>query len=399
VTEGTATGEIVYCEGWDPATESVVGPLPAEVARRRDAAGEQYAVLITGPEPLALFEVCWAAHHVAVWRFDDRRRRDAVVRFRRLPALDGERADRLVPFNLTQWRYADDTAEFDDSVPRWAADFTVEDRHYYTRNHWPEDVRGLEINRRVRPVPAFGEWTRLGRLDEVLGQPTHLTVAADPPATDPVTPPWQPPEPMRPRWLDEMFQPGARFTGDDGPIEVELRTGPELWLPSGKLVAADPDPWMHEMPHYVDVVEPGKYPVTVAVARFGGERPDTRVAAGKVVISETPVVSWEPALRADEDPLMLGDGEFFGIGIDAGCVALVDAEIAESYEDTIEDYYDDLDDLVNEIPEPESGANLITVASGWGDGAYPMWVGRAEDGSVSCFVVDFLVLRAAEPVR
>jgi len=400
VTEGTAAGEIVYCEGWDPATQSVVGPLPAEVARGRDAAGEQYAVLITGDRPLALFEVCWAAHHVAVWRLDERGRRDGVLRLRRLPALDGERTDRLALLSAEEWRYTEDSAEFDESVPHATAEHTTDgDGSIGSRNGWPVDAMPLGITRRIRPLPAFGEWARLGRLAEVLGGPVALTTAADPAVAEPVAAPWRPPEPLRPRWLDEMFRPGARFTDDEGLIEVEQRPGPELWLPSGRLIAADPNPWMHEIEPYVDTVEPGKYPVTVAVAHFGGGRPDTRVAAGKIVISEAPVVSWEPALRTGDDPLMLGDGEFFGFAVDAGCVALVDAEIAESYEDTIEDHYDNLTELVNEVPEPESGANLITVSSGWGDGAYPMWAGRAADSSVSCFVADFLVLHRAEPVR
>lgn len=400
MTEATTAGEIVYCEGWDPAARSVVGPLPADTARRRDAAGEQYAVLITGARPLALFEVCWAAHHVAVWRLDGHGRRDGVLRLRRLPALDGERADRLALLSAEEWRYTEDSAEFDKSVPHGVAEHATDGNESIgSRNGWPLDDVPLGVTRRIRPLPAFGEWARLGRLTEVLGGPVALTTAADPAAAEPVVAPWQPPEPLAPRWLDEMFTPGARFTDDEGPIEVEQRTGPELWLPSGKLIASDPNPWMHEVEPYVDTVEPGKYPVTVAVARFGGERPDTRVAAAKVVISETLVVSWEPALRGGDDPLMLGDGEFFGFGVDAGRVALVDAEIAESYEDTIEDYYDELTELVNEVPEPESGANLITVSSGWGDGAYPMWAGRAADGSLSCFVADFLVLHRAEPAR
>ena len=40
------------------------------------------------------------------------------------------------------------------------------------------------------------------------------------------------------------------------------------------------------------------------------------------------------------------------------------------------------------------------IVPGWTDGAYPVWLGRAEDGAVSCVVVDFLVpdLRDAVPL-
>ncbi len=40
----------------------------------------------------------------------------------------------------------------------------------------------------------------------------------------------------------------------------------------------------------------------------------------------------------------------------------------------------------------ESGTNLIAYHSGWGDGAYPTWIGRAADGDVVCFVADMLLM-------
>lgn len=48
-----------------------------------------------------------------------------------------------------------------------------------------------------------------------------------------------------------------------------------------------------------------------------------------------------------------------------------------------------------EVVDPDSGTNLIAFASGWGDGAYPTWIGRTADGEVACFVADMLVLHDA----
>ncbi|MGN9813547.1 DUF4241 domain-containing protein [Micromonospora sp. BQ11] len=31
------------------------------------------------------------------------------------------------------------------------------------------------------------------------------------------------------------------------------------------------------------------------------------------------------------------------------------------------------------------------MTSGWGDGAYPTWIGRDADGTVACFVADMLL--------
>jgi hypothetical protein len=57
----TPSGErlqVSYCEGWDPHSREIVGPLPVAAARQRDARGEQYAVLLGTPQrPRVLIEL------------------------------------------------------------------------------------------------------------------------------------------------------------------------------------------------------------------------------------------------------------------------------------------------------------------------------------------------------
>lgn len=383
------TVELVYCEGWDPAVASTVRQLPEATARERDATGEQYAFVLVGDRPLALVEVCWAADHACAWRFDEHGRRDRRLELRRWP--DG----RLRLRAARQWDYGPATPEFHGGEPSWRASYwsATYDRDGRAREssaNWdrpaPEFTTSWE-------VPAFGEWSPV--VAELLGYPVAARLAPDPdPVADPpLVAPWRPPVPLRPRHLDETFEAGARFLLDGGEVTVELVSGGALALPSGRLIVADPDPWLAETAQFVDVVPPGTYPVRLSVVRFADDPDHARVAAAAVVVSDGPTVSWGNAWRSGEDGLLLGDGEYFGVGVDGGRVALVDASVAAVHADTVEDHYDDMTGFAHEVVKP--GANLISVESGWGDGSYPVWVGRDAGGRVTCFVVDFLVLAHA----
>ncbi|MGW3406197.1 DUF4241 domain-containing protein [Streptomyces zhihengii] len=208
------------------------------------------------------------------------------------------------------------------------------------------------------------------------------------------------------------FTPGSRFTEESGLTgEMSVVPAGELWLPSGRVVACDPfvslgtgesEPFTAEVP-------PGRYAVECAVATLTepdeppADEPHLRIAAARLVITATAPVTWEIAHQAGQDPAELADDEFFAYGVDAGTGCFYDAACDESFPDCVGDegpLWDAFDAGGDSYLGPhtvtakDTGHNLIAFMSGWGDGAYPTWVGRDADGAVTCFVTDFFVVPA-----
>jgi hypothetical protein len=340
-------------------------------------------------------EVCWTAHHAEVWHLDAAGRRYRGVAYRRWPD------DRLRLFEVRSWNYAQGAREFAGDEPTFrarvnrdpAATITAIDiravlpdgRVLQTARDWPDWPE------RTRPteslaVPAVGGWPRLA------GMTGRLTVRSGP-ATVPARFPWRPPQPLRPRYVSEMVTEGTRFRTREGRVlTVNRIPAGTILLPSGTLLVADPG-WLDGDPApLAATVAPGEYPVEVFQASGPGASPET--VACRVTVTGAPVASWHLALRDGDHELALGDGELFGNPIDGATFALLDRTGAKAY------HQSDIEAaLSGDAPYRTISAkntNMIIVP-GWSDGSFPVWLGRAQDGTLSCYVLDFLVLATAQP--
>jgi hypothetical protein len=211
-----------------------------------------------------------------------------------------------------------------------------------------------------------------------------------------VTPSPDPPNRLYPAAAADLFQPGTRHRLETGDIAVSdpMQAG-VLRLPTGRVVAVDPS-WLsggplNEVSPFTVAVPPGAYPLTLALLRWT----DLRVAAAKLTILHQPVTTWELALRPGQNPATLAPGYFFDVGVDAATIALFDAVVLdavirlETAEPTAFEVWH-ADRPVERTVAP--GVNAIAFNTGWGDGGYPVWIGRTPDGRVGCFVVDMLML-------
>jgi len=214
--------------------------------------------------------------------------------------------------------------------------------------------------------------------------------------------------PMSPRDYTWLFTPGSAFSHPSGTTGViHVADGGTLGLPTGQVVACDPFVCLGsgDIEPFTVTVEPGRYRVEAAIATLTrpdeppAGRPHLRVAAARLVIRDEPAVTWELALRPEQDPADLKEDEFYGYGVDAGTGCFYDASAenafpeAEEEEGPLWEAFENSDwsagpHLVTSL---DGGHTLAAFISGWGDGFYPTWIGRTADGEVTCFLTDFFV--------
>ncbi|ANZ41569.1 hypothetical protein BBK82_42080 [Lentzea guizhouensis] len=389
--------EVVHCAGWDAASRSPVSPMSEAVARKQDAAGGQYAVVVlAGGVARAVVEVCWAAHHAEVWFVDDRGRRYRGTAYRRWPD------ERLRVFEVRGWRSGPDARELAGEPTsrvrvRRHADGTIRTvstdtelsggGKLQTSRDWADwpDPPSENV-----PVPAVDGWPVLA------GLTGPVTVRPGPDEV-PAAFPWKPPHPLRPRHITELTTDGARFRTDDGRVlTVKQTSAGTIRLPSGKLLVADPG-WLHVAAAPLAVpVAPGQYAVDVFQVAENGKPETTWTVACRMTVTDAPVASWELAPLEGDVALELGEGEFSGNPVDTATLALLDHTGSAAFPSG------DVDTAMpGDAPfrRLSAGQTDVVVVPGWSDGSFPVWVGRAADGSPSRFVVDFLVpdLCTAEP--
>jgi hypothetical protein len=213
--------------------------------------------------------------------------------------------------------------------------------------------------------------------------------------------------------VDTLFRPGARRRRrDQAEVVVDVIDIGTLHLATGRLVAVDPFFLLPAFEHlavpFTATAAPGRYPVSLSISsrdrpsKATAPTPVGQVAAVKLTIRDDPVVSWEQALQAGQDPATLRSGEIFGFVVDSGTGSYLDASavpgLSRLNEEGSElDQDSELDKIipeilrkraVNLIVDPALDLNAVVFSCGLGDGIYPTWVGRTSTGDLACFVSD-----------
>lgn len=250
-----------------------------------------------------------------------------------------------------------------------------------------------------------------------------------------------------------LLTEGARHVRGGWTATVRVVPGPELLLPTGRLVACEPRvPAGDEADElaFRQRVDPGRYRVELLVADLfdeTGTAVDAVNAAARVVVRDEPVATWCPALCDGRDEADLDDDPFYGYPVDGGLggfaspealVALGDAgdldddspiqagptlsaHAAEAFNKIAAAVRDDDGSMdpseaqalrrmvaaarqianrsrpsgpghVGVRTDRATGTNILSFRCGAGDGHCGTWVGYTASGAVACFLTDFAIL-------
>jgi len=206
--------------------------------------------------------------------------------------------------------------------------------------------------------------------------------------------------------LDRLLTAGAKYADETHEYVIELHPAGDVVFPTGQVVGCDPLTSAGFAHPFTVSVPAGTYPLRlwVAVLYRDGAEEQRRVAAIQLVTNDAPVARWDMALIDGQDPAGLDDGSFFGYGVDAGVGTLADSAaldaLAEWEFDRIDETYIPAQyplapvpgGILSAVTDDATGANVTVISSGWGDGAYPTFIGYTASGAVAAFVTDFMVV-------
>jgi hypothetical protein len=190
----------------------------------------------------------------------------------------------------------------------------------------------------------------------------------------------------------------GEITADGDPVGVLVYHLPDIWLPTGKIIACDG--FIMDREPFTHRIKPGRYPVTLAIADFAN---DERISIAQIRFAERSVSYWEMALIAGQDITTLELGYVFGYGVDSGTGCFVDPQAVELIKQAIGSsmtYFDEVNAEMNKVYKhtrswvhvETAKGSAVLFSSGNGDGVYASYFGLDESSEPVAIITDFNVL-------
>ena len=183
-----------------------------------------------------------------------------------------------------------------------------------------------------------------------------------------------------------------------GKAKLAFARAGELFLPTGRLVAADPA-FLKDAKPFEHRFEPDRYQVILTIAHYADK--DQRIAAARVQISSRTPVRWTEAR-----PVAYGVDSGLGCFIDAEAAAHLAALPKTAYErhwktlmNALDKNYADTRSYTSVRVDSRTNATLVVFSSGFGDGGYASYFGHDDRGQLACLLTDFGLLYTPEEIE
>jgi hypothetical protein len=207
-----------------------------------------------------------------------------------------------------------------------------------------------------------------------------------------------PPPPFEPLGPDDLFDAYASLgavTVGGSPGTLSVSRADDLVLPSGRVLASDA--FLLDAPPFTISLPPGRHPVMLLHATGADFGP--AIAAAMVRVAEGRVIRWEGAQVRDAptgaDPFVYGvdggTGSFASVEAVARLTSMP-PDAATALVDQLVDKYSSGRGYVQSASitiDQSSGLNIVTFASGFGDGGYASWFGFDASGQPAALLTSF----------
>jgi hypothetical protein len=190
------------------------------------------------------------------------------------------------------------------------------------------------------------------------------------------------------------------------PIGLSVIECGELRVPSGELLCCDP---LADEPGEGPVVQvpAGSHRLWLTVADVSGSLDGSHLVEAylSLKLAEGEEDHHRPLLPAGEK---VGKGEFIGVEVETGTVALLDAGAFERCIPDLDDWADEIEVLLEDtepvrdgvqlvaLPEAEAEENAAICRAGWGNGLYPLVGSFSKDDELLAVHLDLEVVGTFE---
>ncbi|WP_338981270.1 DUF4241 domain-containing protein [Fusobacterium nucleatum] len=194
-------------------------------------------------------------------------------------------------------------------------------------------------------------------------------------------------------------------------------------IPTGEFLVGDPLVYLRDIKQevYLQKIPTGEFKTEICVVKASNGDCD-RYAAIRLKFNDNKIAYYEEAMVGNEEFDNIQEGDYFGFNVDAGLACICDKKLHKLYCDfdrkfdkenpdgnIYDDYFAKLfEESYKDNPKyqrdggdwinwtiPDTNYHLPMFQSGFGDGAYPVYLAYDKDGNVCQLIVELIDIELA----